>query len=196
MTEENKPKYLEDLARYSYANVAGKLYQNESDRPFARGALEKLVESFNVDKDVLEGLKAGTFASEEGIAKAIGIYAGKYQKALGSLSVPEFYDIRSGILKSILGDEKAKEAQAVFEKYKDQTVDSIIKKYSQARAILEDKTGLFDEKKKEEAQKTIKKVEAIYSLITLLEKRNYEELRNGATKPTYKEMINEALKEA
>ena len=49
MTEENKPKYLEDLARYSYANVAGKLYQNESDRPFARGALEKLVESFNVD---------------------------------------------------------------------------------------------------------------------------------------------------
>lgn len=195
MANEDKPKYLEDLTRYSYANVGLRLLSNKEDAPFARGALEKLVDSFGVDKDILDGLKAGTFASKEGVQTAIQIYAGKYQKALGSLDVPEFYDVRSGILKSLLG-EKANEAKTVFEKYKGQTVDSITKKFRQANAKLEDDTGLFDDKAKEEAEKTLRKLAPIYNLITLLEKRNYEELKNGATKSTYKEMINESLKEA
>ncbi|MDD5012449.1 MAG: hypothetical protein PHQ66_02280 [Candidatus Nanoarchaeia archaeon] len=194
--EETKPKYLEDLTRYNYANVAHRLLSNKEDAPFARGALEKLVGGFGVDKDILEGLKAGTFASKEGIQTAIQIYAGKYEKALGSLSIPEFYDVRYGSLKSILGDEDANKAKAVFEKYKDQTVGSITKKFRQANAKLEDDTELFDEKAKEEAEKTMKKLAPIYQLIQLLEKRNYEELRNGAMKDTYKQMINESLKEA
>lgn len=196
MEKENKPKYLEDITRYQYADTALRLISNESDAPFARGALEKLVDSFGVDKDVLEGLKAGTFASEDGIKTAIQIYAGKYEKAIGSADVTEFYDVRYNILKSLLGDEKANESKSIFEKYKGQTVGSIIKKVAQAQAIIKDKTELFDDKKKEEAQKTLKKFGAIYNLIQIIEKRNYEELKNGATKSTYKEMINETLKEA
>jgi len=194
--EENKSKYLEDLTRYSYANVAGRLLSNKEDAPFAVGALEKLVSSFGVDKDILEGLKAGTFASEKGIQTAIQIYNGKYQKTLGTLSIPEFYSVRYGTLKSILGDEEASKAKSVFEKYKDQTIGGIMKKFRQANTKLEDDTGLFDDKAKEEAEKTLKKLAPIYNLITLLEKRNYEELRNGAMKDTYKQMINESLKEA
>ncbi|MCL5018385.1 MAG: hypothetical protein M1416_01305 [Candidatus Pacearchaeota archaeon] len=196
MGDEQKPKYLEDIARYQYADVANRLGSNEADAPFARGALEKLVDSFGVDKDILEGLKAGTFASEEGVAKAIQIYHGKYQKALGSCDVTEFYNLRYNTLKSLLGDEKANEAKSVFEKYKGQTVGSITKKYTQAQAIVNDKTGLFDDKKKEEAQKTIKKMEAIFHLIQTIEKRNYDELKNSATKSAYKESINELLKVA
>jgi hypothetical protein len=196
MTEENKPKYLEDLARYQYADVAARLGSSEETAPFAKGALEKLVDSFGVDKEILEGLKAGTYASEEGINTAIGIYAGKYEKALGSMNVTEFYDTRSGILKSILGDEKANEAKAVFEKYKEQTVGSIKKKVSQAQMISKDKTGYFNDKQKEDAKKTIEKLGSIMTLISLLEQRNYEELRNGATKPTYKETFGELLKKA
>jgi hypothetical protein len=194
--EQQKPKYLEDLARYQYADVAFRLYSNKADAQFAPSALEKLVNNFGVDKDVLEGLKAGTFASKKGIETAIGIYAGKYQKILGSLDVTEFYNTRYNILKSLLGDEKANEAKSVFEKYKGQTVTSITKKYSQAQAILKDQTGLFDEKKKEEAKKTFEKLAPITNLINLLEQRNYEELKNGATKDSYKKMITEALKQA
>ncbi len=196
MTEENKPKYLEDLARYQYADVAERLGSNKETAPFARGALEKLVDSFGVDKEILEGLKAGTYASEQGINTAIGIYAGKYEKALGSMNVAEFYNVRSGILKSILGEEKANEAKAVFEKYKDQSVGSIKKKASQSDMILNDKTGYFNDKQKEEAKKTLEKLGPIISLITLLEQRNYEELRNNATKSTYKETFTELLKKA
>jgi hypothetical protein len=196
MAEENKPAYLEDLVRYQYADVAARLASDKETVPFAKGALEKLIDSFGINKDVLEGLKEGVFASEEGIAKSLNIYSGKYQKALDSVEVSEFYGVRLKVLNSLLGDEKAVEAKATFEKYKGQTVGSIRKKVSQSNAIIEDKTGLFDDKKKEDAKKTIEKLGAIYNVITLIEQRNYEELRNGATKGTYKEMISESLKKA
>ncbi len=196
MTEETKPKYLEDLLRYQYANVAARLSLNKEDAQFVPGALEKLVDSFGIDKDVLSGLREGTFASKEGIQRAVDVYADKYQKALGTLDVTEFYDVRLGTLKSILGEEKANESKTIFGKYKGQTISSIITKYSQAHEIYKSKSGLYDNKKKEEAEKTIGKLEPIVQLIELLEKRNYEELRNGATKSTYKEMITEILKKA
>ncbi len=197
MTDEhNKPKYLEDITRYQYADVAARLGSNEETAPFARGALEKLVDSFGVDKEILEGLKAGTYASEEGINAAIGVYEGKYQKALGSMNVSEFYDIRSGILKSILGEEKANEAKSVFEKYKDQSVGSLMKKVGQANMIAKDKTGYFNDQQKADAKKTLEKLGSIVSLINMIEQRNYEELRNSATKSSYKEMFTEYLKKA
>lgn len=196
MTEENKPKYLEDLARYQYADVALRLGSNEETAPFARGALEKLVDSFGVDKDILDGLKKGTYASQEGINTAIQIYSEKYEKALGSMNVSEFYGVRSGILNSILGEEKAKEAATVFEKYKEQTVGSIKKKVSQAQMISKDATGYFNDKQKEDAKKTLEKLGPIMNLISIIEQRNYEELRNSATKGVYKEMFTEFLKKA
>lgn len=196
MTEKEKQPYLEDLVRYQYADVAARLSKNPQDAQFATGALEKLISGFGVDKDILEGLKAGTYASEEGIKTAIGVYAGKYHKVLNNLTLPDFYNVRYGILKSLLGEEESNKAKEIFEKYKDQTVGSITKKFMQAQTILNDQTGLFDEKKKEEAKKTVEKLGHINNVIGLLEQRNYEELRNGATKATYKELISEALKNA
>ena len=62
--------------------------------------------------------------------------------------------------------------------------------------ILKDKTGYFNDKQKEDAKKTLEKLGSIVSLISLLEQRNYEELRNSATKSSYKEIFTEFLKKA
>lgn len=195
--EKTSNKYLEDLARYQYADVAVRLYSNKADAQFAPGALEKLVDGFaGIDKDALEGLKAGTFASKKGIETAIGIYAGKYQESLGKLDVSEFYDVRYNILKSLLGDKEANEAKSVFEKYKGQTVGSILEEVAKLQEIIKSKTKNFSKEQKEEAKKKFEKLVPIYSIINSLEQRNYDELKNGATKGSYKESITEALKKA
>ncbi len=199
MEKETKP-YLEDLVLYQYADVALRHASDEKNAPFAKGALEKLCDEFGKvlgdKKDILDGFKEGALVSEQGINTAINNYAGKYQKALGSMDVTEFYDVRSGIFKSILGEEEFNKSKEVFGKYEGQTVGSITKKITQSQAILADKTGLFDDKKKEEAKKIFEKLAPIYNLIQLAEKRNYEELMNGTTKSTYKELMLEALKKA
>jgi len=201
MAEESKPaKYLEDVVLYQYADVARKLLSNKETAMFASGGLEKMVGDFEKilgdNKEILDGFKAGAFASKEGTETAINIYAEKYQNALGKMNVSEFYNLRLKTLTSILGDEKAEEAKTVFEKYGEQTVGSIMKKFNQAQAKLKDETGLFDEKAKEEAMKTIQKLIPIHTLINLLEQRNYEELMPGATKSIYKESIADALQKA
>jgi len=199
---EGTSKNLENLALYQYANVAGRLASSKETVPFAKGALERLASDFEKilgeNKELLDGFKAGALASPEGIAGTINIYNGKYQKALDGLDFNEFYDVRAGILKSILGEKKAEEAKAVFEKYNGQTIGSIRKKMEQAEYILnpEAPEGMFDEEKKKAAKKTKEKLEPIYKLFTLLEQRNYEELKNGATKSTYKELLTEALEKA
>ena len=194
MENEDKPKYLEDLTRYQYANVANRLFSDEKTRQFAPGALEKMLDTINpADKEMAKAGYMGAFASEEGTKIAIGINAKKYQDSLSNLKVTEFYDVRSGILKSLFGDEKAEEYKAFFEKYGEQTVGSITKRFMQAQTIINDKTGLFDEEKKKEAKKTLEKYASISNVIGLLEDRNFEELRAGATKSTYKEMIKHAI---
>ncbi|MEK6827507.1 MAG: hypothetical protein AABX99_03425 [Nanoarchaeota archaeon] len=196
MTEEEIPQYIQDLNRYQYADVAARLGSSEDTAQFVPGALEKLVSGFGVDKDILEGLKQGTLASKEGIQTAVKVYAGKYHKSLETLKVSEFYDVRYSTLKSLLGEGKATEAAEIFGKYAEQSISSITKKISQAQAILKDKTGLFDDAKKAEAKKTIEKLGAIHDLITLLEERKFEEIRNDATKQYYKENITELLTKA
>jgi hypothetical protein len=193
MTEEEIPKYIEDLNRYQYADVAGRFASSEETAEFVPGALEKLVSGFGVDKDILEGLKQGTLASKEGIETAVKIYSDKYKKSLGTLKVSEFYDVRYSTLKSLLGEEKAMEAKVTLEKYSEQSVGSITKKVEQANAILKDKTGLFDEEKKAEAKKTLEKLGPVYNIIQLIEQRKFEELRNDATKSFYKDSITEFL---
>lgn len=195
--EDAKSNYLEDIVRYQYANVAARLASDEKTAPFAKGALEKLLEKMDpASRGIADGFVQGAFASEEGMNIAININAGKYQKALGNLDVTQFYELRLKTLNSLLGEKEAEESKAVFDKYKGQTIDSIIKKISQADAILKDKTGLFDDKKKEDAKKTMEKLGYISNIINLLENRNYEELMPIATKGTYKSMISEALKKA
>jgi len=200
MVEEVEPKYLEDIALYQYADVAKRLASNERTAQFASGGLEKMVGDFEKvlgsNKELLDGFKAGALASKEGVEIAINIYAEKYKNALGKINVSEFYELRLKTLTSILGEEKAEEAKNVFAKYEGQTVGSIKKKYEQAIAIINDKNDLFDEKKKEDAKKTIQELNAVYGLINLLEDRNYEELMLGATKSVYKQLISEALKRA
>ncbi|VVB83078.1 Uncharacterised protein [uncultured archaeon] len=193
MTEEEIPQYIQDLNRYQYADVAGRFGSNEDTAQFVPSTLEKLVSGFGVDKDILEGLKQGTLASEEGIKTAVNIYAGKYKKSLETLKVSEFYEVRFNTLKSLLGEAKAAEAKETFEKYADQSIGSITKKVSQAQAKLKDNTGLFDEAAKAEAKKTLEKLGAIHNLIVLLEDRKFEEIRNDAKKQYYKESITELL---
>ena len=136
MAEEEIPQYVQDLNRYQYANVAARFASREEDAQFVPSALEKLVSGFGIDKDLIEGLKQGTMASEEGIKTAVGIYAEKYQKSLGNLNVSEFYDVRYPTLKSILGEAKATEAKETFEKYSEQSIASINKKVEAIKGIF------------------------------------------------------------
>jgi len=48
---------------------------------------------------------------------------------------------------------------------------------------------------KKEAKKKLEKLASIYTLITQLEDKKYEELRAGATKSYHKEMISKVLEE-
>jgi hypothetical protein len=197
MAEKITPDYIEDLKRYQYANVAARLLSNEEDAHFAKGALEKLLDEMSpADKGIAEGFYQGAFASEEGIKIAAKINAKKYDNARGKLSIGEFYEVRFNIIKSILGEDKAKEAKTVFDKYSEQTVGSILKKVAQADEKIQNKSGIYNEKEFEEAKKTLDKLKYMNNIINLIEQRNYEELRNGATKNTYKELISESLKAA
>ncbi len=196
-------KYLEDIALYQYGGVAGRLASNEQTAPFAVGGLEKLtaeikkkLEEKGLSTKILEGFRAGSMASREGINTAIGAYSNQYEDALGMLDVTDFYNLRFEQLKYALGEEKAVEAKVKFDKYKGQTVSSILKKISQANAILKDNTGLFDEKQKNEAKETLEKLRAIATLIELPEMINYEKLMPGATKDVYKQRIKDALDKA
>ena len=193
MAEEEIPQYIQDLNRYQYANVAARFGSSEDTAQFVPSALEKLVSGFNIDKDILEGLKAGTLASEEGVKTAVNIYAGKYKKSLDTLKVSEFYDVRYSTLKSLLGEEKAMEAKVTMEKYADQSIGSINKKISQAQAKIKDNTGLFDDAAKAEAKKTIEKLGPIATIIQMIEERKFEEIRNDATKQYYKDNITKIL---
>ena len=195
-------KYLEDIALYQYADVAARLASNEQTAQFAVGGLERMVRDFekklednNLDKNMLKGVRL-LMASKEGINMAVRAYAEDYENALGKLDVVDFYNLRLKTLTSVMGKEDAEAAKNIFEKYKGQTVSSIKKKIAQANAKLKDKTGLFDEKQKEEAKAIIEKLGPIYNIITLAEQRNYEELSVGATKSVYNQMFKDNLGKA
>ena len=195
MAETQKPNYLEDIARYQSFNVTARLGSSEETAPFMQGSLEKAVSGMNVNPEFLPFVK-GTMATEEGMKIAIQAYNGKYQEALNQLSIPEFYGLRFPVLKGILGAEKAEEAKAIMAKYEGKTIGKIMKEYTQAQAILKDKTGLFDPERRKAAEGIVKKFSPIYSIVTTLEDRTFDELRNAATKSHYKEIISEALKAA
>jgi hypothetical protein len=196
--EENKTgKYLEDIALYQYADVAARMHSNEQTQQFAVGALEKLVSDFEKvlgdKKDIIQGFKAGALATQEGVQIATGIYAGQYKKALEGLNFSEFYDLRLKQLTSILGKEKAEKAKEAFAKYEGQTLGSVIKEYEQAEAILKDKTGLFDEKKKKEAKETKEKWQYLHNIVNSVELWNYFELLPGAAKSVFKNSLSESI---
>ncbi len=188
MEKENQ-NYLEDLKLYQYADVAGRLASDKKTAIFAKGALEKLLEQMDPkSRNLADSFVEAAFASEEGNKIAISKNMEKYQNALNNLTVSEFYDVRKGLLK------KSEEYKEVFEKYQGQTVGSIMKKYEQSQKIVNDKDDLFDEKRKEEAKKTIEKLERIYNVISLLEQKNYFGLIKGATEGTFDKLIGGLLK--
>ena len=201
MAEEEKKRYLEDIATLRYADVAQRMGSDPNAKPFVMGALEKLVsdvaKTVGGDKAyLLEGLEKGTLASEKGVATATAIYSKIYKDAFGKLNFSEYYGLRLKQLTSILGKEKAEKAKDAFAKYEGQTLGSVMKKYEQAVAILEDDKDLFDEKKKEEAKKTKEKLEGLYQIISSVELWNYWDLMPGAAKNLLKEHLSDALDKA
>lgn len=195
----------DNIKLYQYGNVAARLASNEQTAPFAVGGLEKLTTELKealkekgLDENLLNGFHAGTMASEEGIGAAIQAYNGDYETALGKLDITDFYDLRFEQLKYALGEEKAGEARAVFEKYKGQTVGSIREKVAEAKYTLSPKApkGMFNDKQKAEAKETIEKLKAISNLIELPEMINYEKLMPTATKEAYTRQITDALAKA
>ena len=195
--EQETKRYLEDVVTLQYADVAMRMGSDQNLAPFMGGALEKLISDVKTaigEKGYLvEGLEKGALSNEEGKTIAAAIYSKMQKEAFGKMSFSEFYDLRLKQLTSLLGKEKAEKAKDALAKYEGQTIGSVLQKYSQAGAILEDKTGLYDEKKKKEAEKTKKDLESVYKIVSEVELWNYWELMPGAAKGILKKDISEAI---
>ncbi|MDO8528472.1 MAG: hypothetical protein Q7S06_01105 [Nanoarchaeota archaeon] len=197
-------KYLADAVLYQDADVALRLASNKETAQFAVGGLEALFEKLEkelekngLDKRILSGAKLASLSSKEGVNTAVGVYGEQYRRdALGMLRMPDFYTLRLNEITSILGEEKAKAAKAVFDKYKEKTIGSIKQEVEQANEILESKSELYDEKQKEKANETLTKLMPIYNLIELFEQKNYDNLMPNAKKRGYERMATDFLSKA
>jgi len=183
MTSLEKSLY-DDVKRYEYAVLAGRLAQSEEGQPFIHSALEKLMSSLNEDA----ALSTSVAIQHGGEKDIIDGYTGKYQRVLNSISISEYLK-GEGVI------EKAKERFGEFfnEKY-----EIINKKIEGAKYIIDGiKKGKykFPEREKEKAKKDILEYGAIYLLINALETRKFNRLRGEVTSEDGEKSIDGIIKE-
>lgn len=182
---------LDDLIRYENGESAKRLYQSEEGKKFVPGALDNLMGSLHEDA-ALSTRVAIKHGGEEDI---IELYAGKYQKALGSLDIEELLEKQyEGILNSYLDEIKATKIRKEFAKFSNATVGDIRKEFASSQYILlgeQTESYKFSDKEVENAQKTFKEYEKINNILELLEDIKFENLRPIAAKKTYKQHLEE-----
>ncbi|MBA7605873.1 hypothetical protein ES703_13008 [subsurface metagenome] len=171
----------DDLKRYQYGRLAGRLYQSEEGRNFIPGALEQLMNSLHEDA----ALSTGVAIKHGGEEDIIGIYSGKYQKALNSINIEEYLK-QAGIDTKTIKDN--------FGQFFSENYEIINSKIEEAKDILKGRGYKFLEGEKEKARENIKKYGAIYSLINLLESRKFENLRGEVAGENYSKSIDELSK--
>lgn len=190
----NTPTATEVMDKYKWSALATTVGEDES---LIRAALEEQVYSFGWNRDEAEGVVEGALASEDGIAKALKIYSGKYEDALGNMNVLEVFTAYDNSLQDFLGNsEEYQRARREFEKYASEKVNDITKKVKKAQVQVKNAKALgLSDDEVESAKDTLKKYQRVMSILGTLEQNKLEALRpqvrERATKRTLKDILKE-----
>jgi hypothetical protein len=169
---------LEDLTRYQYGALAGRLLQSEEGGAYIGGALEQLASDLGIEKSA-EGFIHGSMASERGLELAAGSYAGKYEKAIGELTVKGLYDAYKEYFEGNLSNE---EKEIVKKKY--DTNDTNIGELKKKIAKLRHNEKSPDAKERENAKKELENYKDIISMFMIIQDNLYKNLLPKAIERT------------
>ena len=169
---------LEDLTRYQYGALTSRLLQSEEGGAYIGGALEQLASDLGIEESA-EGFIHGSMASEKGLKVAGSNYAGKYEKAIGELTVKELYDTYSEYFEGNLSNE---EKEIVKKKY--DTNDINIGELKKKIAKLQHNKKSPDAKERENAEKELENYKDIISMFIIIQDNLYKNLLPKAIERT------------
>lgn len=170
---ENK---LADAKRYELAAV-GRKYTD-----VASAALDAQVQGMGIDEASRELMNRHVFSKKEGREDAIKVYAGKWDKALGNLTVGELSGGYYGnTLDQLVEGEDAAIVKGELAKFKDEKLSDIEKKLERAQYILagEQHEYTHPESEKQAAKNTIEKYSGAVTILDVL-KEAYLETKKPA----------------
>ena len=192
-TREN----LETLTRYEYGALAGRLIR--TDPSLASQSLMLLNERLNDDEGTKDLMNEFVYSNERGIIKASEVYAGSYEKALGSLSVKELSsDYYRTTLEGLAEGEDLVTVKRELGEFADEILGDIKKKLKKADYIIRgvrEKTYDFSKKEIKEAEDTLKKYANMSNVLSVLEEAKLESLRPSVVERHYKTMFKSIVGE-
>ena len=180
---------LEDLTRYQYGSLAGRLLQSKEGQMYTPGALEQLASDLGIEESA-EGFINGAMASKEGLETAVMTYAGKYEKAVSELTIKDLYNTYRECFEDGLSDE---EKEIVKNKYvsSDVNVGEIKEKISK----LQHQAQSPDEKEREKAKKGLEKYQDVIQMLVIIQDNLYKNLLPKSIERTNQGRLKELAKE-
>jgi hypothetical protein len=199
MSEVEKPKYLEDMARYNPAYV-GMYALNHADEKeqgsFLKGATRTLIDRLYDPKTRdLDILTKAALASEQGMQTMLHEALGQYEKASNQCTFANFYYSNAKAIDSIISKDKQEKFNAIVKKYGAKSIGSIKDSYKDAQLIKEGSDKSFTKEQKEKADKTIEELKSIVAIISQIDRASvefsddYKKLKQYA----YQETLSQAV---
>lgn len=179
MAEEKKEKKIgidiKGLNKGLYASLAAEYSGQKGGQTYAQIALEKFrKEDLDLDiKGFVGGELKDYLASEEATQKLVELYADAYSRELSKATISdlaEFYKPAFGKV----SDSQKKVFGAEISKYGSKKMSDIEDEITDANYTL---SRSSDEKKKEEAQKTLQKYNRLQVLMSMLEKNTISPIK-------------------
>lgn len=180
---------LEDLTRYQYGALSARLSQSEEGSSYIGGALEQLASDLGIEESA-EGFIHGSMASEQGLKMAAGVYAKKYENALGELKISELYNFYKKDIDKYLEDD---EKEIISKKYASDNTNlgDVKKKIAKIQHNLKSP----DEKERKDAEKAMKEYQNISILLHIVQDEQYKNLLPKAIERTNKNLLKNLAKE-
>lgn len=182
---------------YRYGELANRFFQTKEGQIHVKSSLEKLVQETGADKNA-RAFVEGTYATKEGLATAAKVGAEDYAEAFGSLTIKDIYQIYESTIQFYLGKDtqEFQNAKAEFEKFRDETYNSILEKLEYAETMIKDgKTLKHSQEEIDEAERIKEKYTKLFTYIKILEDRKFEGLRPDVVDRTYKNYMKELASE-
>lgn len=188
MKRNNQAKEnLEALSRYEYGALAGDLIRTNPS--LASQSLMLLNENLNDDKGTRNLMQEFVYSNERGIKKAIEVYAGEYEKALGSSTIGELSsNYYENTLEGLAEEDDLVTINDELEKFDDDTLENIEKKVEEANYDLVGASKGYrnlSEKEIKELENTIEKYVNVVSILGVLRGAKLESLRPNVAERSY-----------
>lgn len=169
-----------DFERFQYGYLAASLLGKGEDSKYVQGSLELLAgkEGLNLSEDA-QGFVQATFASDESIQTATGIYGNQFQDKLKGVSVSEYYSWYNPQLAG-LDDADKKRFDSAMDAFKGEKVGEINKKIRLATTKLKAPQGDYSDAEIDEARKTYQKYEKYLAVTQTLDGYKFESLKSNA----------------